>query len=103
MSVSTGNADNAAESGHVDRQQRVPGLTCAELALDSLPPGPDRAVRRDREIVARSGRDFDHAGEAGDLYGRSRVIEGSVAERAVEIQAPRPHGAIGFQRDAVTG
>src|SRR6185437_11068188 len=73
-----------------------------ELAVVVLAPGPYGAVAPERHAVVGARADHGHAGEVPDLH-RQKLVRalGAVADLAVLIPAPRPHGAVRLDREAV--
>src|SRR5438093_875752 len=100
----------AGRAGVVEQHIRGGGRV-AELAVSVGTPAAQRAVREEGAGVRAASGDGHGGGDPGDGR-RSRVeggwrvgngVAGPVAELAVVVLAPAPHGAVPEQRAGVEG
>src|SRR5262249_50879219 len=82
-----------------DRRRRavVAVGAVADLAVAVLAPALDRLIGEHRARVRRAERDLLRGRDAGDLHGHAAVAR-AVAELALIVAAPAPHGAAIVER-----
>ena len=95
--------DDTARQVHQRRDVVVRRRAVTELAVVVDAPGVDGSVRRQGQAARGADRDRrDHgAGRELHLDRRRAVGVGAVAELAVRVRAPRVHGTIRKQRQAM--